>query len=186
MNGRSHIVLGLACVVTAAAAGYVPFSVASLGMGALGSLMPDIDTERSMIGCRLPRLSRLISRRLGHRTVTHSLAVPLLLALAFTYLLGTQSVHTALGSFLIGYISHIAGDLVTGGCWALYPLSRNRLSLWPYAKVGSLREYLVLIATLGLLGSVTYHFLSRQMPPTGHRVSVAPYAAKPRHMAFIA
>ncbi|WP_122049677.1 metal-dependent hydrolase [Asaia bogorensis] len=186
MNGRSHIVLGLACGMTAAAAGYVPFTFASMGMAALGSLTPDIDTERSMLGCRLPWLSRLLSRWIGHRTATHSLAVPLLIGLAAVHFGGMSFLHSALGSFLIGYASHIAGDLVTGGCWALYPLSRNRISLWPYARVGSLREYMVLLVSLGLLGSITYHLLAHDVRQPGHHATVTSHSTKARRMAFIA
>jgi len=186
MNGRSHIVLGLACGITAAAAGYVPFTFASLGMAALGSLTPDIDTERSMLGCRLPWLSRTLSRCVGHRTVTHALAVPLLLGLAAIHFGGMGLLRSAMGSFLIGYASHIAGDLVTGGCWALYPISRNRISLWPYARVGSLREYMVLLVSLGLLGSVTYHLLTHETRQSGHHTSIGAHSGKARRMAFIA
>jgi len=177
MIGRSHIVLGVACAITASSMGYVPLTFASLGAAALGSLAPDLDTERSLLGCRMVWLSRPISRLFGHRTVTHSLFVPLLTGGVLTHYLGVGGLRSAWGAFLIGYISHILADLMTGGCWALYPLSRNRVSLWPYAKTGSMREYLLLISSLGLLSCVTYHYLSRQLPQSGQKL---------HHSAFIA
>ena len=37
------------------------------------ALLPDTDTPKSLIGSLLRPISRLLERRIGHRTVTHSL-----------------------------------------------------------------------------------------------------------------
>ncbi|GAB6854381.1 metal-dependent hydrolase [Asaia astilbis] len=163
MIGRSHIVLGVACAVTASSMGYVPLSLASLIAAGFGSLTPDLDTERSMLGCRARWLSRPLSRLCGHRTVTHSLLIPLLASGLTLHYAGVAALRSAWGAFLIGYASHILADLVTGGCWALYPLARGRIAFWPYAKTGSFGEYVVLVFCLGLLSCVTYHYLSQDL-----------------------
>ncbi|MEJ5154281.1 metal-dependent hydrolase [Gluconobacter wancherniae] len=46
-----------------------PFSVVA---ALFGSVLPDIDTERSIVGARCKPLSRLIARTFGHRGMTHS------------------------------------------------------------------------------------------------------------------
>lgn len=189
MIGRSHIVLGLACAVTAASADLVPLSLATLASAALGSLAPDIDSERSMLGYRLPWISRPLSRWVGHRTVTHSLVIPALLACLLVYTGGPAILHSAWGGFLIGYVSHILADLVTGGCWALYPLARGRLSFWPHARTGSFLEYVVLVCWLGMLGCVTYHYVARTMSVSVPHGSGAPHYAHSllkHHVVFIA
>jgi len=164
MIGRSHLVLGVACGLTAASAGWVPLSWPVVIAAGLGALAPDLDTERSMLGCRMVWLSRPLSRMMGHRTVTHSLAVPIAAGWASWHYLGQAALDSALGAFLIGYVSHILADMMTGGCWALYPLSRNRLSLWPHAKTGSFREYLLLVVCLSLLGWFSYRCLIHEPP----------------------
>lgn len=170
MIGRSHIVLGVASAITASSMGYLPLSLMSLCAAGLGSLAPDLDTERSLLGCRMVWISRPLSRLCGHRTITHSFFVPVLAAWALLHFEGAPSLYSAWGAFLVGYLSHIVADLMTGGCWALYPLSKHRVSLWPYAKTGSFREYLLLVCCLGLLSCVTYHYLSRNLLHDGHRV----------------
>lgn len=184
MTGRSHLVLGVACVLTAMSAAWIAPSLEGLCAGALGSLVPDIDTERSMLGSRLKPVSRLLARWCGHRTVTHSLFVPFALAVLIATELGQKALAGPLGAFLIGYASHILGDLPTGGCWALYPLSRNRIAFWPYAKVGSFREYLVLLGSLALLCVLSYHNLSAQPGETAHRAKSVRFIAQERLRAY--
>ena len=189
MIGRSHIVLGVASAATASAAGWVPFSLATLMSAALGSLAPDLDTERSMLGCRVPWLSRPLSRLVGHRTVTHSLAVPGALALALIGWLGAAGFYSPFGGFLVGYVSHIVADLMTGGCWALYPLARGRLALWPHAKTGSFREYLLLLFCLGGLGYMSYLCLVQNNRPAFLQSATGSHRGRSlpkHHMAFIA
>ncbi|RUT25885.1 hypothetical protein C0V97_08540 [Asaia sp. W19] len=177
MIGRSHLVLGIACGLTAAAAGWLPLSWPVMIATGLGSLAPDLDTERSMLGCRMVWLSRPLSRMVGHRTVTHSLAVPLAAGWALEHSLGPAGLQSAWGGFLIGYLSHILADMMTGGCWALYPLSRNRLSLWPHAKTGSFREYVLLVACLFCLGWISYRCLLHHWPPGMLKFSHMPLIA---------
>ena len=42
-----------------------------LGVTFLGSLMPDIDHPRSLLGRSFFPISKVINRRFGHRTITH-------------------------------------------------------------------------------------------------------------------
>lgn len=157
MTGRSHLIFGIASVLTAVNAGWIDFSVSNVGAAAFGSLLPDLDTERSMLGARMRWLSRVLAGTFGHRTITHTFCIPVLIALAAWYRGGVPALHGFAGALAIGYASHILGDLPTGGCWAFYPFSRSRISCWPYARVGGVQEFLVLVACLGALAGVVSH-----------------------------
>lgn len=80
-------------------------------------LLPDIDTATSHIGRLLPEISLAIERRWGHRTLTHSLAAVLLVALVTLPLTGQWLLTLA-------YASHILLDMLIGG-------KRGVALLWP-------------------------------------------------------
>ncbi|MEJ5154282.1 metal-dependent hydrolase [Gluconobacter wancherniae] len=72
MTGRSHLLIGGFTVLCAMRWHFLtpePFSVVA---ALFGSVLPDIDTERSIVGARCKPLSRLIARTFGHRGMTHS------------------------------------------------------------------------------------------------------------------
>jgi len=150
MTGRSHLLIGLAATVLACADHALPWRLDVIVAGALGSLLPDIDTPRSMLGARLSWVARPLNAVFGHRTVTHSavlLAVCVWLARHEGVLAG------AWGALLLGYGTHIAADMVSGGCQALYPVSRSRIAVWPHVRTGGAGEMALLVPILaGLLG----------------------------------
>ena len=83
----------------------------------LGSILPDIDSSRTLVGRLLNPISHFIYKRFAHRTITHSW-VPLLFLLSL-YLITRE--HFVL-FFLIGYASHIFLDMFnTSGVAFLYP-----------------------------------------------------------------
>lgn len=162
MTGRSHILLGATAWFCAMRWQIVTDDILSFSAGILGSVFPDIDTERSMLGARFKWLSRPLSRLLGHRGLTHSALFWAAMAVLVTTSAGTMALHGPLGAFLLGVTTHIGADLPTGGCQILAPLSRSRLALWPYARTGGVGEYLLLLPMIGLLGwfglnAVPYH-----------------------------
>ena len=87
-------------------------------VAAVFGLLPDMDTQASLVGRALPWLSGPLERRYGHRTLTHSLAA--------------VGVSAGLTALLYGegwlwltaaYASHLLVDMVVGiGVPLLYPL----------------------------------------------------------------
>jgi len=89
---------------------------------AVSSLLPDIDTQASIIGKTFPFISARIERRFGHRTLTHS--IPFILGVAFLTLpliLWNSSLYAC---FITGYASHPFLDTMTvNGVRLFYPFS---------------------------------------------------------------
>jgi inner membrane protein len=127
MMFASHLVV--------AAAGFLTFKHATTGgemgswlelllAGALvltGAILPDIDHPQSRVGRALPFLSYPITLLLGHRGITHSLImVVVLLILATTY------EYEWLFWLTFGYLMHLVGDYLTdSGIPAFWPMQRR-------------------------------------------------------------
>tara|TARA_B110001450_G_scaffold140652_1_gene131654 strand:- start:484 stop:1740 length:1257 start_codon:yes stop_codon:yes gene_type:complete len=93
----------------------------------LSSILPDIDHTKSLIGKLFFPLSKYLSVRFGHRTITHSLVVffPLVFLVHFIedYYLGSNDYYLI---FLFGYLSHLILDMVTiQGIPLFYPFNKN-------------------------------------------------------------
>ena len=98
----------------------------------LGSIIPDIDNRRSYIGQKAKAISKTINKYGGHRGITHSI---LGLAILILFLLGigsfTQLIEYVYFKYLcygiaIGYISHLAFDIITiGGIPLFYPVKKR-------------------------------------------------------------
>jgi inner membrane protein len=145
MMAGSHVVLGAAAwCIAAPHLGLPGVNPVSLGLAALGALLPDIDHPKSWVGRRVRPLSTCIGAVLGHRGATHSL-----LALAGCgWLLFHDGTPRAIAApVLIGYLSHLAGDLLTPrGLRLAWPLKGS----WalPLCRAGSPAEPLVVAAVL--------------------------------------
>jgi inner membrane protein len=110
------------------------FFLTMLGIGLSGvnalvvagaAVMPDLDTEASLLGKTVPPVSRWIERRFGHRTLTHScfFIVALALLLLPMFLLNGEIYFC----FLVGYASHPVLDSMTvHGVRLFYPFSSVR------------------------------------------------------------
>ncbi len=138
MMAGSHVALGAAAwCVAAPHLGLPAMHPVSLGLAVVGSLLPDIDHPKSWVGRRLRPLSACIGAVLGHRGATHSLLAAAGCALLLFHD-GTPRAHVA--PLVVGYLSHLAGDLLTPrglrlawplkGTWAL-PLCRSGSPLEP-------------------------------------------------------
>ena len=122
MKVETHIACGaISWLVT----GFVfnqPFTLASASATAIGSILPDIDTPKSMPGRIFPELTGYIEKRWGHRTFTHSVltGLPILAVIGLPLIWVNILVFEAL---LIGFCSHIILDTVTkSGVEMFYPI----------------------------------------------------------------
>ncbi len=164
MEGRSHLLVGLTAGVVLDSvlhvtgspltmADKVPLSlvvdkVVYYCAVAFGSLLPDIDNARSMMGHRFGIVSKEIQRIAGHRTIFHSLLgliLGSLLAIGLervvVYLLSQRGFefpaefvagsHLVFYGVLFGCVMHIAADgLTLGGVPLLWP-DRKRFGFPP-------------------------------------------------------
>jgi membrane-bound metal-dependent hydrolase YbcI (DUF457 family) len=109
-----------------------PFDLTMVVAVAVAANLADVDTAYSHIGRLLYPLARLIERRFGHRTVTHSLlAVGLLTAVS----------HALGGGFFfslpwlwpwvpVAYASHLLVDMIAGGKTGVPLLWPNPTRFW--------------------------------------------------------
>ncbi|MCV2526163.1 MAG: metal-dependent hydrolase [Candidatus Lightella neohaematopini] len=94
-------------------------------LGSLATcLLPDIDHPKSFIGKRFKWLSIPIYKLFGHRSLTHSL---LLIIIMMIYI-SISKINVPIDviyAMVIGYISHIIADMLTPAGIPLF---------WPYSK----------------------------------------------------
>jgi inner membrane protein len=146
MMAGSHVVIGVATwMIAAPHLGFSPFSPTALAVAAGGALLPDVDHPKSWVGRRLRPLSLLLGRLLGHRGVTHSLIA----VVGCMALLANRGVpRVVVAPLTVGYLSHLAADLLTpGGLRLAWPLPGT----WalPLCRTGSWAEPVVVIGILG-------------------------------------
>lgn len=115
MNGASHLVGGITSAVWL---GY--HHPSELAVVAIASLLPDIDRHNSLVGRCIPILPRVLESMVGKRTITHSMIICGIMTLLLKQLLP----HFA-ALFLIGFISHILLDLLTGRVALMWPLPKT-------------------------------------------------------------
>ena len=140
MMAKSHVVVGLATWIAAAPLLHIfPLNPAYLGLAVAGSLLPDIDHPKSWVGRRTWPVSTALASILGHRGVTHSaLAVVGLAAL----LLQAGYRWGGVSALIVGYLSHLAADMLTPqGLRLAWPL-RGTWAL-PICRTGSVMEPII-------------------------------------------
>ena len=140
MMARSHVVVGAAAWVTVAPALHLPpFDALHLGLAVAGALLPDVDHPGSWVGRRSRPVSTVMAALLGHRGVTHSAAALVGLAVLLAHAGTRPGVVSALA---IGYLSHLAADMLTPrGLRLAWPLRHS----WgvPLCRTGSVAEPLI-------------------------------------------
>jgi inner membrane protein len=172
MRSAGHVVVGvLAAGAADALLHFAPRDpvVAGFALGAagLGALLPDVDSDESAIrrhwGLARSRSAggRLLSAGLeaagvGHRGPTHSLLAAGLAAAAGLLLYAFVPGYGAVGpAFALGYLSHLAADMMTrDGVPLLWP-REGKFHLLPARlrfRTGSGAEYAVSLLATGLLG----------------------------------
>jgi inner membrane protein len=156
MNGRTHLVLGLAVGVAVAAA--APPDLATRAMiivaGGIGGLLPDIDHPKSIVSGYLPGVGGAVRLFASHRGPTHSLFF-LLTLLALLFAINAPQWVVAAGAG--GFISHLLADMATvAGVPVLLPISRRSFRLAPALLLGPTQWILESVATVGAIGAIGF------------------------------
>ena len=163
MRGYTHrYVGGLAGVCLAAAiskSADVSLLATCAVAGVVGGSVPDIDKRGSHISNRLPILSWITEKTLGHRGVLHTPFALLLLELGILWLAQNGYINsfvlTVCQAFILGYFSHLLLDFLTPrGIMLLYPLSR-KYSRFLGLKSG-LREPAAIVLVTAAAGMLIY------------------------------
>ena len=106
------------------------------GLGLLFSLIPDLDTPKSLLGRLFPP-SKWLNTRFGHRTLTHSA-----LFLGLSYIVGPAA--------FLGLASHILLDLLTpSGVQLAWPQNTSYVILGGPVKTGGRTENSIFLLLLG-------------------------------------
>ena len=152
MMAGSHVVVGAAAwLASAHLFGEPAVSGSAVALAVAGSLLPDIDHPKSWVGRKTKPVSTLLGRMFGHRGVTHSL----LAVGGCAWLLVHQGVpRVDVDPLVVGYLSHLAGDLITPrGLRLAWPF-RGTWSL-PVCRSGSASEALIVAAIVAWIWSGT-------------------------------
>lgn len=147
MQGKVHVAIGTVTAVGLIVAFPKGFEVLNVNMIPLislatieaGSYLPDIDMGTTHSGRQHPLVSKAISKLGGgHRGVTHTLVVPIILIILVRaiglYLGDLHYLASLLGSlifgFFVGWVSHIFADLFNGkGCPLLWPIMQGKVHI---------------------------------------------------------
>lgn len=91
------------------------------------AILPDIDHTKSPIGKAFYPIAKILDKKFGHRTITHSLVFYLVLGLIVSYVEKIFSnSHDVSLIFWFAYLSHILFDMMTvQGVPFFYPFRRN-------------------------------------------------------------
>jgi inner membrane protein len=138
MMARSHVIIGLATWIVAAPMLLIrPLDPIYLGLVVAGSLLPDIDHPKSWVGRRTRPISTAIASTFSHRGITHSAIAVLGLT---TLLMHAGYRRGIVAALAIGYLSHLAADMLTPqglrlawpmrGTWG-FPLCRTNSNMEP-------------------------------------------------------
>ena len=154
MTGKIHVVVGattLAALCVKFPQGFEFFDVniiPQLGLftAAAGSYAPDIDLGRSHSGMKHKTTSKIVSKvGGGHRGITHTLLVPVVLVLFMSfineYLLTVPYLASFLQSlvfgFWFGWVMHIFADLFNGkGVPLFWPLMQGKVHIMDVESKG--------------------------------------------------
>lgn len=142
----SHVLIGAASWIAAAPSLGARVSATGLACAVAGALLPDIDHPKSWVGRRLWLISHPVSGLFGHRGFTHSLLAVLLGGMV----LQAQGTNGRwLMPVVVGYLSHLVADLVSGGIPLFWPV-RHTIAL-RLCRTGSWSEVAVAALCLALL-----------------------------------
>ena len=129
MTAPNHITGGFA--ITGVIAALLDINILEdkllIGVVILGSLLADIDHNKSLIGKIAFPISTFIQRHYGHRSITHSLLALVGLSTIVYLIQGAHCPETPITTvFGIAYSSHLVLDMLTlQGIPLLYPFKRN-------------------------------------------------------------
>ena len=119
MLGRTHLAIGVLCALFLLPFISVPSKILFVFVVALGSILPDVDHEKSKIN-RLCPVTRIVPAFFKHRGFFHSLFPPALIILAGWYFHEQFLCY----SLAFGYMTHLLSDSLTRmGINFLHPFS---------------------------------------------------------------
>jgi inner membrane protein len=121
----SHVVIGAAAWTWAAPhLGLSALDPLAIALSMAGALLPDIDHPSSWVGRRLSLISRPLAATMGHRGITHSF-VAVIAGLVFLHWEGIR--RASVDPLVVGYLSHLAADLLTtSGLRLAWPLAKRQ------------------------------------------------------------
>lgn len=135
MTGKGHVLFGLSSLYSVqellSLSLSVPEWVVMGGIVVFSSLLPDIDHPQSTFGRKVKLLSYPISQLFGHRGITHSLLMVLIIFYFLFYIMPAYYleifiVKLAMLAFVIGYGSHLVGDMLTpSGIPLFWPIKKR-------------------------------------------------------------
>lgn len=89
-------------------------------VGAVASMIPDLDEPKSKVGRPLFFISLPLNQLVGHRTLTHSLLFVFLMT-AFIFPFSPL----VAGATMAGLTAHIIGDMLTGRVQLFFPFQKT-------------------------------------------------------------
>jgi inner membrane protein len=149
MMAGSHVAVGVAVWVWAAPhLGLPALDPLPLALAGIGSLLADVDHPQSWVGLRLRMISRPLAAMVGHRGITHSLLAVIVCGVLLRW---AGFSRTAVDAVVVGYLSHLAADLLTSsGLRLMWPL-RRRFAI-PLCKTGSATEWIIVACAVTWVG----------------------------------
>lgn len=92
-----------------------------------GALLPDIDKDNTKLGSKVKPLARFINKKVGHRTLTHSLFFITVLFYSSIFAFGINIISVGI---MVGCVLHIFFDMMTPmGVPLAYPFSNKHFRL---------------------------------------------------------
>jgi inner membrane protein len=144
MKSNTHLIGGVAAAVfyktfTGLPPDTLHYELTFFGAAVMGSLLPDLCHPGSYLGKKTSLISKTISKTFGHRTVTHSWIMIVLVMVLPNWIDWTYEESLSMG-LVLGVISHILLDAATSrGVQLFYPLPfRFRFPI--YTKTGTKTE----------------------------------------------
>lgn len=127
MDGKTHMFGGLLItlpVLYISKKTNIPINYGEIVIcSIIGSLLPDIDHPKSMLGSKVHPISDMINEFFGHRTLTHSICFVFIVYILTMFV----SLNVSIG-YSLGILSHIMLDLLTpSGVSIYYPFNTKRI-----------------------------------------------------------
>ena len=122
-----------------------------MGAGVVGALLPDICHGGSLIGRKMPLVSKIVNTLFGHRSFTHSILFLVIIAYLLNAFVPIEAVRVG---FLVGMVSHFILDMATrNGIKLLFPI--NITVRFPLTvKTGGSAETVI----LGVLTLISFYY----------------------------
>lgn len=148
MMASTHVVFGLTCWTGYSRLVGAPFQPETLMLVAIASLLPDIDHPHSAFGRVIPFISYPVSAIFGHRGITHSL-LAIAAGMIVLWIYGYKLWFAA--PLVVGYLSHLIGDLFTNSGVPLFWPNKEKVS-YPLFNTGGVVEFIlrVILTALGI------------------------------------